>query len=309
MVVIRCDILIVGAGLTGLSLAYFLRDQNLNIQIAEARERLGGRIHTTAPGPDQPPVEMGATWLGQKHKRLVGLLKSLNLGVLPQSMGDTAIYEPISTSPFQLVSLPPDNHPSYRIQGGSAHLIEALASHLPQEVLHTSCPVERIIEIPEGVRVACPGKTFEAKYVVSTLPPNLLKNSIAVSPPWPNTFSDLMAKTHTWMGESIKFGLTYAKPFWREAKTSGTVFSNVGPVTEMYDHSNFEDNAYALKGFVNGNFYILPGDERLERILTQLRGYYGDVVNTFLDYREKVWANEAFTFCAYDQPVFPHQNN
>lgn len=39
------------------------------------------------------------------------------------------------------------------------------------------------------------------------------------------------------MGESIKVGLTYATPFWRE-KSSETIFSNVGPIPEMYDYSN-----------------------------------------------------------------------
>ena len=39
------------------------------------------------------------------------------------------------------------------------------------------------------------------------------------------------------MGESIKVGLTYATPLERE-KSSETIFSNVGPIPEMYDHSN-----------------------------------------------------------------------
>ena len=34
------------------------------------------------------------------------------------------------------------------------------------------------------------------------------------------------------MGESIKVGLTYATPFWRE-KSSETIFSNVGPIPEI----------------------------------------------------------------------------
>lgn len=39
------------------------------------------------------------------------------------------------------------------------------------------------------------------------------------------------------MGESIKVGLTYTTPFWRE-KSSETIFSNVGPIPEIYDHSS-----------------------------------------------------------------------
>lgn len=70
------DILIISAGLTGLALAYFLRDHNLSIRILEARERLGGRI-LTLRDEDGPSREMGATWLGKKHRTLVGLLQEL----------------------------------------------------------------------------------------------------------------------------------------------------------------------------------------------------------------------------------------
>ena len=37
------DILIIGAGVTGLTTAYHLRHTDLDINILEARERIGGR--------------------------------------------------------------------------------------------------------------------------------------------------------------------------------------------------------------------------------------------------------------------------
>ena len=64
------DIIIIGAGLTGLALAYFLRDKKLSIRILEARDRIGGRIHTVRE-KGLTPMEMGATWLGKKHVTLV----------------------------------------------------------------------------------------------------------------------------------------------------------------------------------------------------------------------------------------------
>jgi monoamine oxidase len=252
---------------------------------------------------------MGATWLGRKHVQLCSLLESLGLEVFPQRLGASAIYEPISTSPFQLVSLPEDEEPSLRIKGGTATLIEALAREIPPGEIQTGCRVTRLVERPDGLEVETREKTYTAARVVSTLPPYLLKNSVSFSPPLPGALSDLMGQTHTWMGESIKFSLVYNEPFWRESKSSGTVFSNVGPVTEMYDHANWEDSAYALKGFLNGGYYSLPKQERLRRILSQLGTYYGDVVETYLDYHEGLWAGEWATFAPYGRPVYPHQNN
>lgn len=305
----RCDILIIGGGLTGLMVKYLLRETTFKSILIEGRERLGGRIYSTPPDAQNPPIEMGATWWGPKHTRLKALLKTLDIPVFAQQLGEKAIYEPISTSPFQLVTLPKEDQPSFRIGGGTSTLIRTLARTLPAEEIHLKTRATGIAETADGLRVECPEGDYHARLVVSTLPPYLLKKNVNISPPLPKNLSELMGQTHTWMGESIKFGLVYDHPFWREAHSSGTVFSSVGPVTEMYDHSNFEDNQYALKGFISGSFYTLSETERRTRILSQLRTYYGDVVDIYRTYTEKVWALDPFTFAPYGRSVFPHQNN
>ena len=70
------DLLIIGAGLTGLSSAYFLRNLGLKAILLEARDRPGGRIHTLYDSV-LAPREMGATWLGKKHEHLNDLLSEL----------------------------------------------------------------------------------------------------------------------------------------------------------------------------------------------------------------------------------------
>ena len=52
------DILIIGAGITGLSLAKRLEEHGKDYVILEARERLGGRIQTFIT-KNGTPVEMG----------------------------------------------------------------------------------------------------------------------------------------------------------------------------------------------------------------------------------------------------------
>ncbi|MBL7473244.1 flavin monoamine oxidase family protein [Robertkochia sediminum] len=305
---VRADIVIIGAGLSGLTLNYLLKDSGLNVVLLEARDRIGGRI-LTLKKEDEPTVEMGATWFGNKHLHLIAMLKELKLERFIQELGATAIYEYMSTSPPQLVALPDNDDPSFRIKGGTTALIDALASHLEQEKLFTGTVVDRIVNSNNGLLVATNGETFLADKVVSTLPPHLFHKNVTVSPQLPRELQELMSSTHTWMGESIKFGFTYKEPFWRAQGTSGTVFSNTGPVTEMYDHSDFEDTHHALKGFLNGNYYSLTREERRELILRQLRKYYGSKADTFTDYHECVWAKEPFTYVPYDAHVLPHQHN
>jgi len=251
------DIVIIGAGLCGLALAYRLRDSDRKILLLESRSRLGGRIetHTSSKGTS---IELGATWLGDKHHALVALLKELEIEVVPQYMGSHAIYEPISTSPHMIVQLPP-NDPSYRIEGGSSRLINVLAEHVTCDIA-TSTAVSRLDFNGDHAIINTDQGAVRAHCVVSTLPPNLLQSNIEVGPTLPTSVLSVMAQTHTWMSESIKVGLTYNHPFWLEDGTSGTIVSNVGPIPEMYDHS--AHGHHALKGFLNGNYAALPQEER-----------------------------------------------
>lgn len=305
---IHADVVIIGAGLSGLTLSYLLRNSGLKVIVVEARERTGGRI-LTVKKDGQSSVEMGATWFGAKHLHLISLLKELSLESFVQQLGATAIYEYMSTSPPQLVALPDNDDPSFRIKGGTSTLVNALASHLDNGKLFTGTAVHGIREKAGGLLVEAKGIAFMAKKVVSTLPPHLLLKNVTVAPELPEQLQSLMAATHTWMGESIKFGFTFKTPFWRAQGSSGTVFSNTGPVTEMYDHSDFKDEHFALKGFLNGNYFSLSREERRELILSQLRKYYGNKADTYTGYHERVWAKEPFTFVPYSQHVLPHQHN
>ncbi len=301
------DILIIGAGLSGLCLAYFLRDEKIKIKILEGRSRTGGRILTTFE--NGTPIEMGATWVSAQHTELHKLLQELGLEVFEQALGKTAIYEPISTSPHQVVALPAHQEPSYRIKGGTSSLIQALESGMGNVDLELDCLVKSIEQETQGLLVRTTQGDFTAKKVVSTLPPYLFQKNINVSPALPAAFSDISSKTHTWMGESIKIGLSYKLPFWNKKDLSGTIFSNPGPIPEMYDHSNAEGSKFALKGFLNGAYFSVSREQRLELILQQLEKYYGSQVRDYLDYQEMIWQNEELTFTPYKDHMFPHQNN
>jgi len=308
MEVINSDITIIGGGLTGLTLAYLLKQKNVSVNILEARTRLGGRIYTKDNAPNAPQ-EMGATWLGKKHTALTDLLESLELGIFEQVLSDTAIYEPISTSPPQLVSLPPNNDPSYRIQGGSSTLINTLMKSLDEKNIYRGQVVKSISKEGDVISIKTDSDEFKSTFVVSTLPPFLLIKTIDIVPSLPDTILNVAQQTHTWMGESIKVALNYKTPFWRSKNISGTIFSNVGPIPEMYDHSNYEDEAYGLKGFFNGNYFSVSREERLELVMKQLEKYFGAQARDYISYEETVWRNEPFTFSPYDTHVLPHQNN
>lgn len=300
------DVLIIGGGFSGLLTAHLLQKEGLESRILEARNRLGGRIYTLRSDGGHP-TEMGATWLGKSHHHLQTLLKDLNIEIFQQYMGENGFYEPMSVSPPQLVELPPNGEPSYRIKGGTDQVIQALANGLDQDQILLNQPVRTIRDADRKLEVVTNSGLFKADFVISTLPPKLLVDTVDFSPALPDEFTSVALQTHTWMAESIKVAFTFEKPFWRDKGSSGTIFSNVGPVSEMYDHSY--NNHYALNGFMNSAYHAVSQEHRKMLIVDQLRRFYGDKADGYLSYHELVWQNEPYSYREYHQHVVPHQNN
>lgn len=302
----KIKILIIGAGLSGLLIAYRLKNKGFAIEIVEARNRVGGRIHTVKS--EVTSVEMGATWFNDIHVNVKRLLKEFNLSYFEQFMKGTSYFEPFSQAPVQEIEIP-KNSPSYRMVGGNSQIIDGIKNELDNVKIYFDEVVSEIDFTHAKSLVKTNKNTYEADYVISTIPIPLVTD-IFFTPTLPDTFIEIAKQTHTWMQDSIKVALVYKTPFWRERDISGTVFSNVGPVTEFYDHSNSQLNQFALCGFVSSGMNVFTKEERLNKILIQLKKIFGKEILHFIDYQEMVWSNEVFTKSKkQDYFVFPHQNN
>lgn len=55
-------VIVIGAGLAGLAAAQRLKQAGCKVTVLEARDRIGGRIHTSAKWPELP-LDLGATWI------------------------------------------------------------------------------------------------------------------------------------------------------------------------------------------------------------------------------------------------------
>lgn len=299
-------IIIVGGGLSGLLTGYLLKTEGIPFKILDARNRLGGRINTIYR-ENEAPIEMGATWFTNQHVNLIALLEELGIESFEQFMDTEVFYQPSPNLAAQIVEIP-KSEPSYRISGGTSALINNILEKLNPENLLLNQTVSQITFTENTVSVKAE-TIFEGDSVVIALPPKLWANRIDFQPAISEDLKEIALQTHTWMEDSIKVALTFAKPFWMGEQIPRTLFSNVGPVVEFYDQSDSENSRYALCGFINSTFKNLSNSERKERVINQLKNNFGSRISEFLNYEECVWSEEIHTFKNSEDSLFPHQNN
>ena len=73
----RADVVVVGAGLSGLCAARKLRAQGASVVVVEARDRVGGRTFTQQIGNSS--FDLGGQWIGPEQKRVHALVDHLGL--------------------------------------------------------------------------------------------------------------------------------------------------------------------------------------------------------------------------------------
>ncbi|MBX2818420.1 MAG: FAD-dependent oxidoreductase [Rhodothermaceae bacterium] len=301
-------IIILGAGLSGLTAAYKLKKQGAYVTVLEARARVGGRIWTKRLEGDTP-AEAGATWFGMKHTYLVDLLKEMEVGHFEQYTEGASLIGSAFDSSLRRFYIPKDEPPSYRIEGGSTALIRALANRIEPSSLQMGAPVDSLDFTGSSCRATTHNDTYEADVLVSTLPPRLLAQSINVTPALPSTLRELALNTQTWMGRSVKFFVAYKKRFWVDNEFSGAAFSQGGIIPEMYDHTSSDGVHFALKGFLSDRAYQLPLEKRREAVINQLVHYFGPEAKKVAEYGDTLWGGDRYTDATDLPDLFPHQNN
>lgn len=82
MTQLSADVVVVGAGLSGLAAARAIADSGREVVVLEARRRVGGRLLSATLG-DGVTVDVGAQWVGDDHERVRRLAADLGVEIFP----------------------------------------------------------------------------------------------------------------------------------------------------------------------------------------------------------------------------------
>ncbi|XP_062340788.1 amine oxidase [flavin-containing] B [Osmerus eperlanus] len=323
------DVVIVGAGLSGLSAAHSLRKRNpqLKIIILEGKDRVGGRTVTE----DLPAVngldrwDLGGQWVSSSQTHVMDLIHELGLEVYPQYTagkkvqhigGPRARIQTYSTSipalsPLVLLDL---TQLLWKIDRLCASVSVEDPSRTPNAAELDSMTLQTYLERhawTQGHEKTSNHNDFmvhscliASAVGVVALPLKQLcvvrsAAKINYQPPLPSQREHLTQNMAP--GHLIKFIITYGTAFWRKKGFSGEIVaqpSEACPLCVTFDATTPRGSP-ALVGFIAGlqayHWSNREAEERREAVVCSLVRYLGPEASSYIHYREKDWATEEFS--------------
>ncbi|KAL4746673.1 hypothetical protein BDW72DRAFT_207149 [Aspergillus terricola var. indicus] len=90
----KVDVVVVGAGLSGLKAAWEVQKAGLSCIVVEARDRVGGKTLSVSPLGDERAVDLGGAWINDTNQsEIFKLAQTLGLKLVVQKADGDVIYE------------------------------------------------------------------------------------------------------------------------------------------------------------------------------------------------------------------------
>lgn len=311
------EVLIVGGGLGGLSLAKQLATRGVDYLVVEARERLGGRILSRpakSSGATVNPYDLGAAWFWPGQTRMARLIADLGLEVFEQHASGMLVYQDKDGSVRRELCFA-TMQGSLRVAGGMTQLVNGLAAQLPASRLMTGHALINLAftdrRIGARVRHHSAETVIEAQRVVLAIPPRVAAETIQFDPDLGVPVREAMKRTPTWMAGHAKVVAVYDRSFWHETGLSGDGISHGGPLVEIHDASPNSGDEGALFGFVSipARYRRSTSFDISGASIAQLTAMFGHQASSPIDVIFYDWATEKYTATDEDVDEAPQHPN
>lgn len=88
------DVVVVGAGLSGLQAALSAQQAGLSVEVVEARDRVGGKVWSVPVESSQGYADLGAAWINDNmQKRIWSYVEQFGLKIVRQRLTGNAIMQ------------------------------------------------------------------------------------------------------------------------------------------------------------------------------------------------------------------------
>ncbi|GAA3814400.1 flavin monoamine oxidase family protein [Streptomyces phyllanthi] len=283
------DVVVVGAGIAGLAATAALVAAGRDTVCLEARERVGGRLLSTAAPPGA--LDLGATWYWDGERRVADLVARLGIATFEQHLaGDTLVQDAtgVRRLPGNLLDAP-----ARRFTPGANALARALAAELPADVVRLDSPVTAIHpRVTGGLEVRTPSSALHAEQVVVAVPPALALARIDFDSELSPELVRLARATPVWMGAVAKVVARYPAAFWRGEGLAGAAVSRTGPLQELHDMSGPDGRPAALFGFAAAQ---AVGPDFEQAVTAQLAQLFGRAAAEPETLHIQDWSDERWT--------------
>ncbi|KAH7128168.1 amine oxidase [Dendryphion nanum] len=130
------DVVIVGAGFSGLQAALTAQNAGLKVVVIEARDRVGGKVWSVPLASGRGVVDLGAAWVNDSmQKRIWAYTKKFDLKVVTQRLEGQAV---MLSQPDQRLTFPFGITPDFTAE--EKKNLEMVRDHIQAESLKTGLP-------------------------------------------------------------------------------------------------------------------------------------------------------------------------
>ena len=309
------NIVIIGAGMSGLIAGYELRRAGHQVTILEARSRVGGRVNTIYNAFDNGQfAEAGASRIPSDHNLTLAYIQHFNLAIDP-FYPTTNNYFYLQNNVYSVIAAtehinqPPwpgsvNRREFFKIRGGMSNLPLALSTDLSDNINYDS-PVESIEQTNDSVTIYTTNNTqYLADKILCTVPLTVL-NKIAFSPTLSNEKS-LASNGGYDYTDSTRLYTQFSERFWLSNNLNG--WGDTDWPEEIWQPTwDHESNSGIIQSYLRNNtaseLDMFDPLQQVENVHTRWQHVFPQLKDFIVTNHVHSWQKEPWTGSAYASPT------